>query len=332
MAGAAAAADGWDLGGGAEPVVIGFYLVPGFPLLSVSAAIDPLRQANRLSGRTLYRWVLISADGGPVRSSAGVDVAADGSIDTAPPCHLVIVCAGLDTTAHYSRRLFSWFRRLRRQACRLGAISTGAYLLAQAGMLDGRRCAVHWEAAAEFQDAFPRCRLTRDIFSVDGPFITSSGGTVTLDMMLYIVEAAHGRPLAAAISEQLNHSRIRLNDEAQRMRPQAKFGITHANLCEVIRLMEEHIDAPLDLATLARRVALSRRQLERLFRTHLKDTPSGFYLRLRMERARTLITQSTLGLPEIARNCGYETLGPFGRMYRRQFGITPAQARRGAGL
>ena len=325
------APEGWSLGGGQPPAVIGFYLVPGFPLLSFSAAIDPLRQANRLTGRTLYRWVLISTDGAPVRSSAGVDVAVDGSIDTTPPCHLVIICAGLDTPRHYSGRMFTWLRRLRRQGCRLGAMSTGAYLIARAGLLDGRRCTVHWENTAEFQDAFPRCNLTRAIFSIDGPFITSSGGTVTLDMMLYLVEAAHGRPLAAAISEQLNHSRIRLTDEAQRMRPQAKFGITHAKLCEAIGLMEDNIETPVELAVIAGCIDLSRRQIERLFHTHLKETPSSFYARLRLERAHTLVSQSTLSLAEIARSCGYETLAHFGRMYRRRFGATPAQARRGRG-
>lgn len=318
----------WNLGGGAEPVTIGFYLVPHFPLLSFSAALDPLRQANRLSGRTLYRWVLISADGAAVKSSAAFDMPIDCSIDTAPRCDMVIICAGIDVTRNYNPRLLAWLRRLQRQSCRLGAISTGGYLLARAGLLDGRRCAIHWENAAEFQAFFPRCITTHEIFSVDGPFITSSGGTVTLDMMLYIVAASHGRALAAGISDQFNHSQIRPNDEAQRMRPEAKFGITNSKLCELIRAMEDSVDAPVDLSVLARRVNLSTRQIERLFRTHLNKTPSDFYLALRMVRARALVTQSSMALADIAQRCGYDSVSYFARTYRQQFGSSPSEARR----
>lgn len=309
-------------------MLIGLYLVPGFPLLSVSAAIDPLRQANRLAGQTLYRWILISEDGAAVTSSALIDLAADNSIETVPACDLVLICAGIDVDRHARGRPLAWMRLLSRRGCRLGALSTGSYLLAQAGLLEGRRCAVHWENASEFHEKFPTIHVTHEIFSVDGPFITSSGGTVTLDMMLHIIGASHGAGLAAAISDQFNHSKIRLHDEAQRMHPEAKFGINNAKLCDLIRMMEASVEAPLEVATVARRVGLSRRQVERLFRAHLGQTPSEFYLGLRMDRARTLVTQSTLGLADIARSCGYESAAYFSRIYRLQFGSSPAAVRR----
>ena len=318
----------WNLANDSGTTTIGLYLVPQFPLLSFSAALDSLRQANRQSGRPLYRWVLISADGGPVTSSAAFDMPIDCSIDTAPRCDLVILCSGINVTHNYSPKLFAWLRRLHRQACRLGAISTAGFLLARAGLLEGRRCAVHWENATEFREAFPHCLMTHEIFSVDGPFITSSGGTVTLDMMLYIVAASHGRALAAAISDQFNHSQIRPHDEAQRMRPEAKFGITNSKLCELVQAMEDSVHAPVELSVLARRVGLSTRQVERLFRMHLDKTPSDFYLALRMMRARTLVLHTSMALCDIAQSCGYDTVSYFARTYRQHFGSSPSEARR----
>ncbi|RIY02576.1 GlxA family transcriptional regulator [Aureimonas flava] len=316
--------------GDAEPSVIGFYLAPGFPLLSMAAAIDPLRQANRLSGRALYRWVLVSEAGAPVTSSAAIELSVDHAIDTAPRCDLLVVCAGLEPARHAGVRARAWLRRLHRLGRRLGALSTGAYLLAEAGILDGRRCAVHWESAAEFHERFPNVVRTRELFVVDGPFLTSSGGTATLDMMLHVVATAHGVALASAIADQLNHAAMRLEDEIQRLRPEVRFGITNAKLSRLVAAMEASVDAPLDLSVLARQVGLSRRQVERLFRTHLGRTPSDFYLGLRMERARMLVARSSLDLADIARNCGYESPAFFARVYRRHFGVSPAAARQAA--
>ena len=317
-----------DAAGLRERITIGFLLVPNFPLLSFSAALDTLRQANRLSGRDLYRWVLVSADGAAVTSSAAVAFAADCSIETAPRCQIVIICAGIEPARSYDGHVFAWLRRLHRDACTLGAISTGAFLLAKAGLLNGRRCAVHWENAAEFHKAFPLCVPTQEIFAVDGPFVTSSGGTVTLDMMLHIVGAVHGRALAAAISQQFNHSQIRLQDEAQRMSPEARFGITNARLAQVVAAMEDAIEAPVTLGVMARRIGLTSRQVERLFRHHLGRTPSDFYLSLRMAKARALVEQSSMATGDIARACGYESASHFSRIYRRQFGSSPASVRR----
>lgn len=311
------------LAAAAEPISIGILLLRNFPFMTFGAALDPLRQANRLAGRPVFKWTLISMDGAGVMASAGVVMPVDCSIDTMPHCDLVIVCAGLDHASHYSPRLFAWLRRLHRQACVLGAISTAPFLLAQAGLLEGRRCAVHWELLPLFQEEFPNCIVTNEIFAIDGLFITSSGGTVTLDMMLYIVAACRGRPLAAAISDQFNHPEIRQQHDFQRMKPQSRFSIRHAKLAEMITAMEDSIQDPVDLQVLARRVHLSTRQMERLFLLHLGKTPSAFYTGLRMARARDLILQTDLSIATVAQICGYMSTTHFARTYRTHFGVTP---------
>jgi transcriptional regulator GlxA family with amidase domain len=310
-------------------ITVALFLVPEFPLLTFSAALDPLRQANRIAGRPVYKWLLISADGSPVMNSAQLLMPVDHAMTDMPPCDLVIVCAGLDHTRYYSPAVLSWLRDLNRQSCVIGAISTGTFLLAKAGLLENRRCAVHWELLAAFQEEFPNCHATNEIFAVDGRFITSSGGTVTLDMMLYIIAACNGRNLAAAISDQFNHQEIRQQGAAQRMSAQVRFGIRNVKLAEIIKVMEQSIQNPVDLQVLARRVQLSTRQIERLFIEHLGKTPSAFYAGLRMSRARDLILQTDLPIAEVAQICGYMSPTRFGRIYRAHYGMTPSEVRKG---
>lgn len=306
-----------------EPISIGILLLRHFPFMTFGAALDPLRQGNRLAGRPVFKWTLISVDGAGVMASAGLTMPVDCSIDTMPHCDMVIVCAGLEHASHYSPRLFTWLRRLHRQGCVLGAISTAPFILARAGLLEGRRCAVHWEQLPLFQEEFPNCIVTNEIFAIDGLFVTCSGGTVTLDMMLYIVAACRGRPLAAAISDQFNHPEIRQQHDFQRMKPQSRFSIRHAKLADVITAMEDSIQDPVDLQVLARRVHLSTRQMERLFLLHLGKTPSAFYTGLRMARARDLILQTDLSISTVAQICGYMSTTHFARTYRAHFGVTP---------
>ena len=313
----------------AGPVPVALFLVPDFPLLTFSAALDPLRQANRIAGQVIYKWILVSTDGAPVLTSANILMPVDYAIHNMPRCDLVIVCAGLDHTRYYDPSILSWLRELNRHSCVLGAISTGTFLLAKAGLLENRRCAVHWEQLAAFQEEFPRCIATNEIFAVDGRFITSSGGTVTLDMMLYIIAACNGRNLAAAISDQFNHPEIRRQDVSQRMSAQARYGIRNANLAKIIKAMEQSIQNPVDLQVLARRVQLSTRQIERLFVDHLGKTPSAFYAGLRMSRARDLILQTDLPIAEVAQICGYMSPTRFGRIYRAHYGMTPREVRQG---
>lgn len=310
-----------------ECVRVGFYLTPNFPLLAFSAALDPLRQANRLNEHPLYEWVLISLDGSPVENSAGFAVPIDCGVDNAPHCDVVIVCSGVDPARYFKRGALTWFRRLSRQGVLLGGISTGAYLLARAGLLDGRRCTVHWENSADFQEAFPNVLATNDIFTADGPFITSSGGTATLDMMLSIVESFHGRTLAVAISDQFNHPQIRGKGESQRMTPEARYGITHDRLSSIVRLMQNSVQAPIGVEVLAHRVGLSSRQMERLFLSHLGRTPVAFYAALRMERAHELVSRTSLSIDVVAQHCGYSSATHFARRYRAHFGVTPAAER-----
>lgn len=309
---------------------VGFYLVPEFPMIAFAAAIEPLRIANRLSGRALYAWRLISRDGAPVTASNGIALPADHGIADATRCDMVIVCAGLHADTFRDRAVFAWLRRLARAGCRLGAISTGTYLLARSGLLDGRRCTIHWESVAALAEQFPLLSVTDDIFAVDGSIITCSGGTGSLDMMLHIVAERHDAALVAGISDQLMHPRIRGQHDHQRRAMRVRLGMSHPRLAALVQAMEAAAEEKLDIGRLARSAGLSPRHAERLCERHLGMTPARAYLKIRLRRGQGLLRETGLSVLDVALACGFVSASHFSRCYRACFGRSPRDERRQA--
>ena len=310
------------------PERIGFLLVPQFSMLGFLSAVEPLRVANRLSGRALYSWHVFSVDGGAVTASNGMAIVAEAAISAVPAFPSVMVCASFEPDRYASKPLLAWLRRLDRQGTALGALETGAFLLARAGLIGDRRITLHWENLPGFREQFPDARVTGELFEIDGKRITCAGGTAALDMMLHTIGADHGQALALAISEQMLHARIRSPDDHQRMALGLRTGVRHARLLRILEAMEASLESPLTTEDLAALGGISRRQLERLFRAHLGDTPTGHYLKLRLERARQLLEQTDLSVLEVALACGFDTAPYFSRAYRAAFGRSPREDRR----
>ncbi|MEP6702474.1 MAG: GlxA family transcriptional regulator, partial [Betaproteobacteria bacterium] len=295
---------------------IGFFLVPGFPMMAFAAAIEPLRAANRLSGESLFGWQLYSRDGTPVRASNGIEIAVHGSTGDRIAPDLLLVCAGTADAGEGDDALSRWLRDTARNGSAIGGISLGAYALAHAGLLDGRRCALHWENLAAFAERFPRIKTTTDIFAIDGNRYTCSGGIAALDMMLQIIATLHQRGLANDVSEQFIHPRIRDTGDKQRMALQSRLGVANRKLIEAVGLMEAAIEDPRDVADIAAAIELSPRQLERLFARYLKVNPSRYYLELRLDHARALLSQTTRPILDIAVAAGFASASHFSRCYR----------------
>ena len=312
------------------PQTFGFLLLPQFSMLAFSSAVEPLRAANRLSGRALYDWKILTAQGEPIHSSSRMHLLPDAGLDNCGRLDFLIVVAGLAVQRLRDPGVIASLRRFERSGCRLGALSTGSYLLAWAGLLDGFRCTVHWENLDSFREDFPELDVTGELFEVDGARLTCSGGTASLDMMLSLIGEDHGRPLAAQVAEQFIHERIRDTHDHQRMSLQGRLGISHPKLLQVIALMEEFLEEPLARAELARRAGLSTRQLERLFRRYLGRTPTRYYLELRLHRARALLTQTSMSILNVALACGFVSASHFSKCYREFFHKMPREERRDA--
>jgi transcriptional regulator GlxA family with amidase domain len=309
------------------PSAVDFLLVPKFSMMAFAAAVEPLRVANRLAGKPLYRWRILTGDGKPVEASNGMSLIADGRLDEAGEKPRLVVCAGFDPQRYYGRGLRAALRRIAGAGGDLGAMDTGSFLLAWAGLLDGYRATTHWESLDSFRERFPRIQVTSFLFEMDRNRFTCAGGTAALDMMLYIIRLEHGPSLAAAISEQFIHAPIRGAHEAQRMAPPVRHGITHRLLARAVTLMESRLEEKLSRAEICRDSGLSERQLERLFHRHFERSPSRYHLDLRLQRAKALLQYSDMTVREVAVACGFASLAHFSRSYRDWGGKPPREER-----
>lgn len=307
---------------------IGFLLVPNYSMIAFSAAVEPLRMANRLNDRTLYDWTLLTLDGEPVPASNGMRVLPDTSLNDVGALDVVFVCSGVQVDQECSKQLLFWLRKLAHKRIPLGALCTGSYLLARAYLLEGYRCTIHWENMASLREEFPGTVVTSEIFEIDRDRYTCSGGTAPLDMMLNLIGRQHGGELAAAISEEFICDRIRGQNDRQRIPLRLHLGTSQPKLIEAVSLMEANLEEPMSLDELARHVGLSRRQLERLFQKHLSCVPTRYYLELRLARARQLLLQTSMSIVDVAFACGFVSAPHFSKCYRDFFGIPPRDERR----
>ncbi|WP_445156581.1 GlxA family transcriptional regulator [Halomonas sp. E14] len=311
------------------PQTLGFLLLDAFTLISLASAIEPLRMANQLAGRELYRWYTLSLDGKPVRASDGLQVTPDAATGIPLALDMVIVCGGVGPSRSVEREHIQWLQAQARQSRRLGSVCTGSWALARAGLLDGYETSIHWECLAAMQEAFPKVVLTTQLFSIDRDRATASGGTAPLDMMLNLIGRDHGRELSAGISEMFIYDRVRGEQDQQRVPLKHVLGTTQTKLLEIVALMEANLEEPIGLDELAQYVDVSRRQLERLFQKHLHCSPSRYYLKLRLTRARQLLKQTPMSIIEVASACGFVSTPHFSKCYREYFNMPPRDERLG---
>ena len=316
---------------GEKPDHVSFLLIPNFSMAAFTAALEPLRLANYATERTLYEWEILSREGEAVAASNGVYVYAERGIADSPHPDNVLVCSGIGAHLYQDSAVFGWLRRWAREGAHIGAVCTGTHILAHAGLLNGYRCTVHWENLESFREQYPDLDVQAELFEVDRDRFTCAGGWAASDMMLTEIGRKHGQEVAAAATEQFMHERIREGHDNQRLPLQARLRISHPKLIQAIGEMERNAEEALTREEIAARVGLSRRQLERLFRRYLNTSPARYYLRLRLDRARLLLAQTTMPVTEIAFACGFTSASHFSKCYRDMFGRTPRDERRAGG-
>ncbi len=311
-----------------------FFLVPDFTMIAFATALDPLRSANRMLGYEAYRWRLASADGRPVKASNGVECAVNTSLDDerrkmAGPDRpdMVIVCSGLNVEKYNNRTAFAWLREEYNRGVAVGGLCTGAHVLAAAGLLSNKRCAIHWENLPGFAEAFPKANVFADLFEIDQNVYTCAGGTAALDMMLKLIGEDFDESLVNRVCEQVLTDRVRNPTDRQRLPLRARLGVQNAKVLSIIELMEANLSEPLSLIDVADHVGLSRRQIERLFRTEMGRSPARYYLEIRLDRARHLLIQSSMPVVEVAVACGFVSASHFSKCYRELYARSPQQER-----
>lgn len=304
-----------------------FLTLPNYSMIACANAIEVLRMANRLTREPVYAWQAVTPDGDPALASNGLALHPTVSLAGMAKPDIVLACGGVDVREAVDQRIIAALRRFARESVPLGGLCTGAFALAEAGLLRGRRCAIHWENLAPIEEAFREVEFVSDLYTVDRDRVTCTGGVAPLSLMLAIVEARMGAPLARAVAEQFLVDRVRAGTERQRT-PTGPAG--HGKLGDAVRVMEGAVELPMHAADVARTVGLSSRQLERLFRRHLGQTPAAYAAGLRLERARTLLHDTAMPITAVAAACGYATPSRFSAAYRGRFGRLPRDERRAA--
>ena len=304
-----------------------FVLLPKFTLLSFASALECLRISNRMSNQILYEWEIISENGTSIICSAGIEFSVDHDLNELNRDDTIMLCGGENIRAATTKRLLSWLRRESRRGLAIAGLCTGAFPLAKAGLLEGKRATIHWENQDSFTEEFENVELTKSVFIIEGNRMTTAGGTSSIDLMLKLIANDHGEDLANAVADQQIYSSIRTTQDVQRLSVPTRLGVRHPKLGQVIQMMERNIEEPISPSILAKHVAMSTRQLERLFRRYLSRSPKRYYMELRLQKARNLLMQTDMSVINVALACGFASPSHFSKCYRAHYATTPYRAR-----
>jgi transcriptional regulator GlxA family with amidase domain len=305
-----------------------FAVFPDFQILDLTGPHEVFTQVGRhVAGMAVD---IVAADPGPVASSGGLAVSptttlaqATGPIDT-----LIAVGGAGILRACEDARLVSWFRQAAGRARRTASVCSGAFLLAEAGLLDGRRAVTHWSRCENLAQRYPQVTVDPDpIFIRDGDVWTSAGVTAGLDLALAMAEADHGPELSRTIARQLVMFVQRPGGQRQFSAQLAAQRPARAPLRDLQDWIGDHLHEDLTVAALAARAAMSERNFARLFHAETGRTPAAYVETARIEAARRLLETTGATVEAIARTCGFATVETLHRSFRRTVRTTPAQYR-----
>ncbi|WP_415182460.1 GlxA family transcriptional regulator [Phaeovulum sp.] len=310
------------------PLNITFLLFDGFSNMVLASAIEPLRAARDLSGKRLFSWQVASLTGGPAISSSrlavGVDIAADriGATDA------LVLVAGYRVRDHLQRDTLTLIRRKARGVPIIGALDTGAWLLAAAGLLHGRRATIHWLELDAFAEAFVDLKPVAAPYVTDGNIITCGGAQGVLAWVLDLIGQRADAALRFDVANMFQHQTDPAAPTPDRPVGRTANRILPAPLQRAILHMRQSADAPLPLPQIAEQAAVSLRTLDRLFTTTLGMSAGRYYRSIRLSHARALAMETQLTLAEIAARTGFQSAQTLARSYRQQFRQTIGQTRR----
>ncbi|WP_434722439.1 GlxA family transcriptional regulator [Mesorhizobium sp. RIZ17] len=309
---------------GAEPHQVTILLLEQFAMIAFSSTVEPLREANWVAGRQHYAWKAVSHNGKPVRASNGLMLQVNGSIDDFPFSPVVIVCSSFNPHLYTTPPILAWLRRQARRGSMIGAVETGAYVLARAGLLNGHRATIHWENANSFAGEFPQVQLTDRLFEVDRRRFSASGASAAMDMMLAMISEQVSRKVASGIADEFIYNRMRQAEVPQRIPVSDRLNARNPRLRRLLHFLEKRLDDNIEVGEMADSEGVSEREIQRLFKAHVGVSPKAYHRKLRLQRAQDLLRQTEMPISEVASSCGFSSSADFSRAYRREFARRPS--------
>jgi transcriptional regulator GlxA family with amidase domain len=297
-------------------------------MMSLASALDPMRAANRIANRSLFEWQLATLNGKAARLTCEIPIEPDTTLDETSSGDMLIIIASFHQQRHAGPAHLRLIKRLARNFSAVGGIEAGSWILARCGLLDNRAATTHWEDLEDFQDRFPQVKLRSDRFVIDGKFFTTGGASPTFDFMLYLIRMRYGYPLAIEVSSVFIYDGVHSATDTQPLVSLGMLENSEPRIAAAIHVMEQHIDEPVAIETIASQINLSIRMLEYLFRQTLDMSPAAYYRRLRLQTARRMVVDTRLQLQEIAIRTGFNSLSSFSRGFKNHYQQTPGDCRR----
>jgi transcriptional regulator GlxA family with amidase domain len=306
-------------------------VIAAFPRVQTLDVLGPAEvfgTANQLSGDDAYEVRVVATQAGPLATSS-VPLHAEALDDVRGPIDTLLVAGGRGVhDAARDERLVAWLQRTAGRARRVTSVCTGAFLLARAGLLDGRRATTHWASCTELERRHPEIAVEADpIFVRDGNVTTSAGVTAGMDLALALVEEDLGRELALEVARWLVLFLKRPGGQAQFSAQLAAQMAEREPLRELQAWLPDHLEEDLSVPALARRACMSERNFARAFRDETGMTPAAYVEAARVERARIALETGDLPVEAIARQAGFGTVETMRRAFRRRVGVSPASYR-----
>ena len=297
-------------------------LTPRYPLLSLAICTEAMRVANRIAGRVAFDWTIASVDGKTAVSSGGMTVPVEEGFKDITRAPVVVLLSAYRPEEACHPDLLAWLRAQDRQGAFIACVDTAAFILAKAGVLGTRKAAIHHEVEPVYDDVLGDRMLPGRKAARDGRIASSAGGMATLDMVLEMIEVLESRDLADRVATVLNYPRL-----PDQTGDPAVTGTVDTRLGRMIDLMHRTIDEPVPVADIAARCGTTEPTALRLFRRRFGRTPGRYYMDVRLDRARSLLRNSTLSVAAISGRVGFASAGSLTRAYGARFGVLPSKDR-----
>lgn len=309
-----------------QPLTIAVLVLPHCSILEVASVLDPLRAANRHLGTDAYRWRVVSPDGRPVPLTCGIELPSSGPLSAAEGADALILIVGYRQSEVATRPLLRDLARMAPRFRLIAGVDAGAWVMARAGLLDGHRATVHWEDLEDFAAAHPQVDTVPDRFVIDRSRASAGGAAPAHDLMLHLIAARHGAPLARQVAASFLTTTRDGHEPQTAPTPQPGPRLDPRVAAAVARI-EARIDTPEPASITARAVGLSPRRLESLFRENLGLPPAAYAQSLRLQAARRMVTDTRHSLTEIALRTGFSSQSALSRAFRQHFGTPPSALR-----
>jgi transcriptional regulator GlxA family with amidase domain len=304
-----------------------FIVVPRFNITTLITMIETIRIANYLAPSPIFSWEIASFDGTKVTASNGMTTTVEVADDNLRPAEFVFVLGSWGTEHYTNRHLTAWLRKRARAGERICGVELGCYIVARAGLLDGKPATTHWSWLNGFKESFDRVDVQESLFTLDSKVMTCSGGLAGVDLMLRLIEGISGSGFSGEIADQMLHHPIRSSTSPQRSTMGRSTETMLPLLREAMTLIEHNIEEPLTVPEIAGFLDVSQRQLERQFKKHVGCTVVQFGLLRRLQNARLLLISTGLSIRQIATASGFNTLSHFAYSFGKFFGRRPSDYR-----